>query len=340
MRYWIYKLLFVSFLCAGVDLPAATLRVATQYTNIQAAINSAVSGDIVLVGPGIYPGNVNFNGKAITVASEHGPAQTVIRAEDQDYVVVFVSGESTNSVLRGFTIEHAPGVGGVAVGIHECSPTIEGNIFQNNTHNDIRIGSAIECDAAFRDTFPIIEGNIFRNNVVPSNSFYRVVGAISCLGRASPRIANNLFISNSCPAICFAVAEGNTALVLNNTFVGNEVGIRENVSTHLFANNVFSRNLIGCEVPTPAPRLVNNLFYGNESDLNGAGDPIGLNGNIRGNPLFSCPLAGDFRLLAGSACIDAGTHIIPQLPPYDFLGLPRIMAGVSNGPAVRGHRCA
>jgi hypothetical protein len=49
------------------------------------------------------------------------------------------------------------------------------------------------------------------------------------------------------------------------------------------------------------------------------------NGNIRLDPLFGDPLQEDFRLLAGSPCIDAGTTDGIALPEVDFDGNLRII---------------
>ncbi len=46
-----------------------TLHVPADYTTIQAAIDAALNGDIVLVAEDTYYENINFKGKAITVAS-------------------------------------------------------------------------------------------------------------------------------------------------------------------------------------------------------------------------------------------------------------------------------
>jgi serine protease len=62
---------------------AATIRVPADQPTIQAAIDAATSGDIVLVAPGAYYEAINFNGKNITVTSELGAAATTTRAADR-----------------------------------------------------------------------------------------------------------------------------------------------------------------------------------------------------------------------------------------------------------------
>src|SRR6516164_7182077 len=72
-----------------------TIKVPADQPTIQAAINAANSGDTVLVSPGTYYENINFNGKAITVTSSDGAAKTIIdgRATPAVGTVNFTSGE-------------------------------------------------------------------------------------------------------------------------------------------------------------------------------------------------------------------------------------------------------
>ena len=46
-----------------------TLQVPSEYSTIQLAINASTDGDIVLVEPGTYTENLDFNGKNIVVSS-------------------------------------------------------------------------------------------------------------------------------------------------------------------------------------------------------------------------------------------------------------------------------
>ena len=42
----------------------------------------------------------------------------------------------------------------------------------------------------------------------------------------------------------------------------------------------------------------------------------------------------DFELNSGSPAIDSGTLSVPNLPPTDFLGHPRVVDGDGNGSAL------
>jgi lipopolysaccharide export system protein LptA len=69
----IFAALFASLAIAVPAASAKTIHVPADQATIQAGINAAVNGDTVLVSPGTYLENINFNGKAITVTSANGP---------------------------------------------------------------------------------------------------------------------------------------------------------------------------------------------------------------------------------------------------------------------------
>jgi hypothetical protein len=78
------------------------------HRSIQAAIDRAHHGDIVLVRSGIYSGpgnsNIRFCGKAITVRSEKGPNATIIDGQHEGYGFSIVDNNRAETCLDGFTI--------------------------------------------------------------------------------------------------------------------------------------------------------------------------------------------------------------------------------------------
>ena len=59
---------------------ATTLKVPSQYSTIQAAIDASSNGDTVLVAAGTYTEKVLIDGKNISLISENGRDSTIIDA--------------------------------------------------------------------------------------------------------------------------------------------------------------------------------------------------------------------------------------------------------------------
>ncbi|MCP4413263.1 MAG: hypothetical protein GY808_11945, partial [Gammaproteobacteria bacterium] len=105
----------------GYATAPITINVPGNYTTIQGAIDAANDGNVVLVDEGTYYENINFKGKAITVASHFyldgdtsHISKTIIDGSrpsnpDSGTVVYLISGEDTTSVLCGFTITGGSG---------------------------------------------------------------------------------------------------------------------------------------------------------------------------------------------------------------------------------------
>jgi hypothetical protein len=342
-----------------------TLHVPADYPTIQAAINAAsvLTSDTVLVSPGVYNESVNFNGKAALLISASGPAVTVINPPAGWDAITFSSGETSNSVVSGFTITN--GSNGILVS--SSAPTIISNILVN-------------CGTGIIDYYgsPIVENNsisscpgsgislqfagaaIIKSNVIQNNG-----GGIGMNSGGSSLIANNLIqynngdaiggyndcdinviqnviAYNSGSALSFLVPSGTRGPVaVNNTMVGNTYGI--SISGYDGSSEIINNIIIGNGAV--------NISYFNSSDVpffqnndifSLTGNPYtgvltnltGISGNISTNPFFACLPSGDFHLLAGSPCIDAGTNGAPQLPAVDLDGNPRILAGKTNHSAI------
>ncbi|MGN7917877.1 proprotein convertase P-domain-containing protein [Lysobacter sp. 22409] len=336
MKHTQLKKTALASLALSLALPAAaqtTLRVPADYPTIQAAINAAVAGDTVLVSPGSYPERLNYDGKAITVISEGGPATTIIDGGNSGNVLVFDSGEGPASRLEGFTVKNGRASFGAGIDILAASPSIVGNIFDTNTQTAGGYGAAIGGNGSSA----LIERNIFRNN---SCDTQHLSGVITFVNGSSPDIVNNLIVDNPCRAITMTLPSGNSPQVSNNTIVGNRTGIKVsaqvNSTLHLYQNNILAGNAVGFEITngTPAnhPLFKNNLVFNNTSNYVGVADQTGINGNLSADPLFVAPTIGNYHIAAGSPAVDAGATA-DFLPETDIDGEKRVIDG--NGDGVR-----
>jgi Right handed beta helix region/Fibronectin type III domain len=181
--------------CAGRPLLAAAatvIAVPSSQPTIQAAINAAQNGDTVVVAPGTYYENLNFDGKAVTVESSSGPGATIIDGRSLGPVVTFGSGEGPASVLQGFTLQHGQANldgGGISIGY--ASPTIVGNVITGNTACDGGGGIA----ASFAS--PVIRGNTITGNGQAGCSGGVGGGGIEVRGAGSTQMIGNTISNNS-----------------------------------------------------------------------------------------------------------------------------------------------
>jgi hypothetical protein len=188
---------------------AATLEVPGHHPTIQAAIDAASSGDVVLVAPGTYLENIDFKGKAITVKSADGPAVTLIDGGNpvdpkKASVVTFATGEGPDSVLKGFTITHGLGTelpeantAGGGIYCKASSPTVTGNIIKANevkgawnaaTKQQPGLGGGIYCENAS----PVIMNNTVSHNAATDKGYG---GGISGI-QSTPTLSDNIIELN------------------------------------------------------------------------------------------------------------------------------------------------
>jgi hypothetical protein len=118
-----FPLIVALIALAAAEAAAQTTRlVPSQYPTIQTAIAASISGDTILVAPGIYSGAINYLGKNVAVASTGGAAVTTLTATG-GRVVTFATNESAAASLTGFTITGMAGgmrIQGASPQIADC----------------------------------------------------------------------------------------------------------------------------------------------------------------------------------------------------------------------------
>ncbi len=182
---------------------------------IQAAINAAVNGDTINVLPGTYTGQIDLNGKAITIIGTGGAAATILDGQLNGPVITCNSFEGPGTILQALTIRdgHAAQSGGGML-IALASPTIIGCVIEDN--HAVVGGAGIACIAAS----PTISGCDFVDNV--STNSPGEGGAISILA-GSPDITGCTFTGNEATTSGGAIfiEQGATPTIAGCTFEQN-----------------------------------------------------------------------------------------------------------------------
>jgi len=123
------------------NLPWPTIENLTTgqtYGYIQAAIDHAAPGDEIVIGPGTYQENIDFEGKNLTVTSTdpNDPtivAATIINGVGQLPVVTLSRGQGAGCVLAGLTITG----GTVGISCGDATPTIRNCTIESTGTNSI-----------------------------------------------------------------------------------------------------------------------------------------------------------------------------------------------------------
>jgi hypothetical protein len=253
-----------------------TRLVPEHYPHIQAAIDAAVPGDTVDVGPGIYVGWFDYGGKDITVRGRAGAQSTVVDAVNQATVVTIANGETSAAVLEGLTLRGGSAERGGAIRIENASPTIRGCILHRNRAYE---GGGIYL----RASSALVEGCFLYDNLALFRNGGGGFGGAIYSESGSPTL-RHLTVSRN-----FSSSAASQGL-----FVATGSALAESSIFHTGA---------GIQFTTSTSITLNTCLL--DGPWSGAGT-----GNLSADPRFVDPGADphlpDLHLRHDSPCIDAG----------------------------------
>ena len=215
---------------------------------------------------------------------------------------------------------------GAGVAYSASQGRIEGNIVDENTA--AAVGAGVYCE---KGSSPDIVDNLITQNTN---------GGLGCDQDADPLIARNTITYNTTAVSCAAgmeIANGSQPVIVNNVIAHNTTlegapgmavgGVwfyNGSASPAVFANNTVVDNVgvlaggigdqgfylavTGCIIRNPGQEIgILESIYPTVTYSDVEGGHTG-EGNVDADPLFLDAGAGDYRLQAGSPCIDGGTN--------------------------------
>lgn len=316
----------VSFLIWAISCSARTICVDANgtgdYPTIQAAIDDANDGDVVVVQPGTYTGDgnrdIDFHGKMITVRSTdpNDPnivAATIIDCQSKGCGFRFFGGQA-NTILAGLTITNGYIRGcGAAIYCWLSSPTISKCRIIGNSAADGE-GGAIACDAGAEPT--IIGCTILRNSanygggIHSSYSYPKIINSVVAenTGGGISAHGGHLEVDHCTITNSIITAQANEAMMSNCIVWGSSISV--------FGESDFTISY-------------SDIEGGKEAvDAKGQCKLNWLAGNIDADPCFLDVPSGDYHLSLASPCINAGDPCYSSGPgETDLDGQTRIING-------------
>jgi predicted outer membrane repeat protein len=240
--------------------------------------------------------------------------------------------EQCSPTISGCTFTGNIAVNGAGICNYMADALVEGCTFSDNDSKTTCGGGVMNygCSAT-------ISRCLFRNNT----AYYG--GAI--YDESTSTIVNCIMWKNSSSmnggAIHIETSDGHTNVqpkITNCTIYGNTAnfggGLHATIATAIVRNCIIwgnGANLSGPGIYQPSTAIFKLEVQ--KCDVQGDSTYPGT-GNVRVEPAFANPDAGNFELVWGSPCIDIGDGTAPGLGAVDFAGKPRVVDGNEDHIAV------
>ena len=291
-------------------------------TNIQEAIDTALDGSTIWIGTGSYIIRNRLNlMKGTTVRSVSGRPDTVQVVQTGGAAggrVLYVA--HPTAIVQGLTLRN--GVGGVMM--DRAGGTLVDLVISNNT-----FGAGGGTGAGLLIYAGAVRRCIIANNRMTSNSSVAGVAIPAKVGAEDPPvlIENCLIVSNASTSTSGTIGavHAQNGTLRNCTIVGNvasnaaSAGGVQATSAALIENCIITDN-----INRQAPALANWGGTAASFQYTCATPDLGGTGNRTDDPKFVDPAAGDFRLQAGSPCVNTGLTQAGMAAETDLSGGRRV----------------
>jgi hypothetical protein len=342
--------LIVTIVLSGIEFTnGAIITVGTpidgyDFDSIQAGIDASMDGDQVLVAPGEYVVTepITFRGKAIMIRSETGRDETTIRMgtptdTNRGSVIIFENGETTASILEGFTI-----TGGISSWVSSANAYSGGGIYFNASS-----GSLINCavvnnqaDNGGGGGVSAAYGSspILTNCTLTGNSATLAGGGVLFYINSSMTMTDCIISGNSSLSVGGGVYGGsNSSIIMTNcTIISNTTqdggaGIGLSSSSATLTNCIIAQNTgakygggLGIEYEGSSTNINNCTIWGNSA---GEGGGVGC---------FNGASATVINSIFWSNTAGRGNEIFLEQAPTRFNVTYSNIAGGQAGVTVEG----
>ena len=301
--------------------------------------------------------------KSISVRSVNGPSVTIIEGSGPNTFGTYAAvrcAYMTKGLLDGFTLRHGAtfpvhglisGLGGglyadqTNVQLHNCIITENKAMYCGGVYGGMLINCTISGNVAHWD-YGGAANCTMNNCVVSHNTSARYAGGADWSVLMNCTVVSNTAIYGAGAYLSWlnnCIVSGNTGItILHDSHDLYNCIISDNDGQAVNHGSMYNCTVVGNESGAQQASLYNCIVWSNRNYdvrdtiqlINTCASNIAVsNGCINQDPMFNDAITRNYRLQAGSPCIDTGDNAWTQNRP-DLAGNQRVADGNGNGTAT------